>query len=108
MRSWRYCLDAAGVRGDAARADYSAAARYCQRRHFESWVPMRMLAPPASHPHLAAAAAIARYTDDLCDRGPVGERARKFEQWADHVGAALDTAVRSSGCSVRICTPPMY
>jgi phytoene synthase len=44
---------------------------------------------------MIAALALARYTDNLCDRGPVGERTQRFEEWAGHVGAALDTG--SSG-----------
>jgi 15-cis-phytoene synthase len=53
------------------------------------------LFPPQSLPHLAAAAALAGYTDDLCDRGPVGGRTQRFDEWAAHVGTALDTG--SSG-----------
>ncbi|WP_330256882.1 squalene/phytoene synthase family protein [Nocardia sp. NBC_00565] len=91
MRTWRRCLDSAGVRGDTARADFSAAARYTLRKHFEGWGPMQVLAPPESLPHIAAAVALARYTDDLCDSGPVEGRTQRFEEWADHVGTALDT-----------------
>lgn len=89
--SWRRCLDAAGVRGDSARADYSAAVRDIQRRHFVGSALMRVLTPPEGQPHMFAAVALARYTDDLCDRGPVGERTQRFEEWADQVGTALDT-----------------
>jgi phytoene synthase len=53
------------------------------------------LAPPESQPHLVATLALVRYTDDLCDRGPAGERAQRFGEWAGHVGTALDTG--SSG-----------
>ncbi|MGF6888624.1 phytoene synthase [Nocardia sp. GAS34] len=91
VRSWRRCLDAAGIREDTARADYSTAARYLQRRHFEVRVPLRVLAPPPSQPHMFAAIAIARYTDDLCDHGPVGARTQQFEEWAAQLGTALDT-----------------
>ncbi|WP_406239605.1 squalene/phytoene synthase family protein [Nocardia sp. NBC_01009] len=91
MRTWRRCLDAAGVRADTARADFSAAARFLLPRHFEGWGPLWVLAPPESLPHIAAAVALARYTDDLCDSGPAGGRTQRFEEWADHVGTALDT-----------------
>ncbi|WP_406276341.1 squalene/phytoene synthase family protein [Nocardia sp. NBC_00881] len=83
------------MRKGVVRADYSAAARYLQRRDFVGWVPGRVLAPPQSQPHIVAATALARYTDDLIDRGPVGERTQRFEEWAGQVGTALDTG--SSG-----------
>ncbi len=40
---------------------------------------------------MVAVAALVRYTDDLCDSGPVEGRTQRFEEWAAHVGAALDT-----------------
>ena len=95
MWSWRRCLDAASVRGDSVRADYSAAARYIERRHFAAWGTMRVLVPPEGQPHTFAAAALARYTDDLCDRGALPERTRRFDDWAASVVMALDTG--SSG-----------
>ncbi|MFQ6396623.1 squalene/phytoene synthase family protein [Nocardia sp. KC 131] len=95
MPSWRRCLDAPGVHDRAARADYSAIARYLCRREFAGWGPLWVLAPPESRPHLAAAVVVARYTDDLCDRGPVEGRTQRFKEWAAHVGTALDTG--SSG-----------
>jgi 15-cis-phytoene synthase len=91
MRSWQHCLDAAGVRGDTVRADCSAAARYLERRQFLGWVALRILVPPEGQPHTFAAAALGRYTDDLCDSGPVGERTQRFDEWAAQVGTALDT-----------------
>ena len=95
VRSWRHCLDAAGVQGDAACADYSAAARYIERRHFAAWGTMRLLVPPEGQPHTFALSALARYTDDLCDRGALAERTRRFDEWATSVVRALDTG--SSG-----------
>lgn len=97
MRSWQRCLDAAGMRGDTVRADFSSSARYLERRQAVGWLGLRLLVPPQSLPHLAAAAALARYTDDLCDLGPVGERARRFDEWAAQVGRALDTGSSEQG-----------
>jgi phytoene synthase len=91
MWPWRRCLDAAGVRGGTERADYSAAARYIERRHFAAWGTMRVLVPPQGQPHTFAAAALARYTDDLCDRGALSERTRRYDDWAASVMRALDT-----------------
>ncbi|MGO4614712.1 squalene/phytoene synthase family protein [Nocardia sp. 2YAB30] len=79
----------------AARADYSAAARYLWRREFAGWGSVRVLSPPESRPHLVAAVALLRYTDDLSDSGPVEGRAQRFDEWAAHVAAGLDTG--SSG-----------
>ncbi|WP_406280376.1 squalene/phytoene synthase family protein [Nocardia sp. NBC_00881] len=56
---------------------------------------LRTLVPPEGQPHIFAASAFARYTDDLCDTGPVEGRTQRFEEWADHVNTALDTG--SSG-----------
>jgi phytoene synthase len=88
---WQRCLDEAGARGGTLRADYSDAERYLQRREFLGWVALRVLVPPEGQPHTFAAAALGRYTDDLCDRGPVGERTQRFDEWAARVGTALDT-----------------
>ena len=73
------------------RADYSAAVRYLRRRQIAAWAGLRVLVPPERQPHVAAASALARYTDDLCDRGPVEGRKQRFGEWAARVGRALDT-----------------
>ena len=91
MRSWRQCLDAAGIRANVVRADYSVASRYLQRREFVARGTLRVLFPPRSQPHAIAAYALGRYTDDLCDHGPVDGRAQRFDEWATQVGTALDT-----------------
>src|SRR5690242_19724942 len=95
MRSWRRCLDAAGIGGEAARADFSAAERYLRRREWAMWAVLRILVPPESQPHMVAATALARYTDDLCDRGPIAERRQRFDQWVVDVRTARETG--SSG-----------
>jgi hypothetical protein len=68
---------------------------------------MQVLAPPESLPHITAAVALARYTDDLCGSGPAEGRTQRFEEWADRVGMALETVfapgsggvvVGSAGC----------
>jgi 15-cis-phytoene synthase len=73
------------------RGDYSAAERYLQRRQFVAWAGLRILVPPEGQPHVLAASALARFTDDLCDRGPVGRRKQRFDKWATQVRTALDT-----------------
>jgi phytoene synthase len=90
MWSWRRCLDAAGVRGAVVGADYLAAKRYLQRRDFAVWAGMRVLLPPEGLPYTLAAVALARYTDDLCDRGPIEGRKQRFDAWVSQVGMALD------------------
>ncbi|MFI1176855.1 squalene/phytoene synthase family protein [Streptomyces melanogenes] len=91
MSSWRACLDAAGVRGRTERADFSAALRYSRRTQFAAWASVRALMPPRIQPHVLAAEAVALYTDNLCDRGPAGERRQRFEEWSGEVAAALQT-----------------
>lgn len=95
MRSWRRCLAAAGVRGEAVRADYSAAARYLQRKESGSWILHRVLVPPEGQPHTVVTTALVRHTDDLSDSGPVEGRIQRFDEWAAQVQSALDTG--SSG-----------
>jgi phytoene synthase len=73
------------------RDDYSAAMRYLRRREFALRAGLHVLVPPEALPHILAAAALARYTDDLCDRGPIDGRQQRFDEWAGHVGAALDS-----------------
>ena len=73
------------------RADYLVALRYLRRREFVACRVLRLLFPSRSQAHAVAAYALARYTDDLCDRGPVEQRAKRFDEWAGHVRAALDT-----------------
>lgn len=72
-------------------ADYTAAGRYLKRRQFVGWAALRFLVPPEGQPHTLAAAALARYTDDLCDRGPAEGRKQRFDEWTAEVGTALDT-----------------
>jgi phytoene synthase len=91
VRSWRGCLTVTGVRDHQVRADYSAASRYLQRRELVGWGVLRVLLPPESQPHVVAATALACHTDDLCDRGPVADRAQRFDEWTAHVGTALTT-----------------
>lgn len=91
MRSWRYCLDAAGVRDSTLRADYTAAERFMRRRETAGWGALRFLTPPEFLPHAVAGAALAYFTDDVCDRGDAEGRARRFEAWATRVRSALDT-----------------
>ena len=91
MRSWRRCLDTAGVRDSALRADYTAAGRFLRRRETASWSVVRLMAPPEFVPHAFAGIALAYFTDDICDRGPAGERTERFETWAGFVQASLDT-----------------
>lgn len=77
------------------RADYSAAERYLKRRQVAAWAGLRILVPPVGQPHVLAASALARCTDDFCDCGPIWERKQRFDTWAAQVRAALDTG--SSG-----------
>ena len=90
MRSWRRCLDLAGVHERTLSADFTLAERFVRKREFALWGVLRTLAPPEFQPHAIAGAALLCFTDDICDRGPVGERAGRFEAWAGRVRQALD------------------
>lgn len=91
MRVWRRCMDAAGVRGSEARADYLKVAQFMQRREPAGYAAVRLLTPAHFQPHALAGYAFASFTDDLCDRGTVAERTRRLDAWAGQIRAALDS-----------------
>ncbi|POX37077.1 hypothetical protein C3486_30125 [Streptomyces sp. Ru73] len=84
-------MDAAGVRGSEARADYLKVAQFMQRREPAGYAAVRLLTPAHFQPHVLAGYAFASFTDDLCDRGTVAERTRRFDAWAGQIRAALDS-----------------
>lgn len=90
MRSWRRCLDAARIHGDALRSDYTRAAVRLLRREPAGYTALRLLAPEELQPHITAGYAFASYTDDVGDHGTVAERIRRFQSWSNKVVAALD------------------
>ncbi|WP_190038672.1 squalene/phytoene synthase family protein [Streptomyces fructofermentans] len=89
VRTWRSCLEAAGVTRGALRDDFDSAARYMRRREPAGYLAVRMLVPAAHQPFVLSGYAFASYTDDVCDRGTVAERTRRFDAWADQVRTAL-------------------
>jgi phytoene synthase len=62
-----------------------------QRREPAGYLAVRLLAPASFQPHVLAAYAFASFTDDICDRGTVQERTRRYEAWAEQVRAALSS-----------------
>lgn len=93
VRSFRRCLELAGIRGSVLRSDYSAAGRFLRRREPVNWGAVRVLTPAEFQPRVVAGTALVCITDDLCDSGPRGERKRRFEAWAERVRDALDSGV---------------
>ncbi|MDQ0931283.1 phytoene/squalene synthase family protein [Streptomyces turgidiscabies] len=91
MRSWQRCLDAAGVTSGTDRAAYSKAKQFMLSREPAGHLAVRLLIPDRLQPHVLAAYAFASFTDDLCDRGTVAERTRRYAGWAEQVRTALDT-----------------
>ncbi|MCF3961945.1 squalene/phytoene synthase family protein [Streptomyces fuscigenes] len=91
MRSWRRCLDLAGVRPAGLRADYTAAARYLRRREPALYGVVRLQAPAAFLPHALTGASMLGFTDDVCDKGSPADRVRQLDAWTGHVTRALDT-----------------
>ncbi|MEU7488171.1 squalene/phytoene synthase family protein [Streptomyces sp. NPDC042319] len=77
--------------GSEARADYLKVAQFMQRREPAGYAAVRMLTPAHFQPHVLAGYAFASFTDDLCDRGTVAERTRRFDAWAGQIRAALDS-----------------
>ncbi|MFF3483185.1 squalene/phytoene synthase family protein [Streptomyces sp. NPDC002701] len=89
MRTWRRSLEAAGVSQGALRDDYGKVARFMRRREPAGYLAVRLLVPAAHQPHALAGYAFASYTDDLCDRGTVAERVRRYDAWSAQVRTAL-------------------
>ncbi len=91
MRSWQRCLDAAGVHSGSDRAAYLKAKQFMLSREPAGHLAVRLLIPARMQPHILAGYAFASFTDDLCDRGTVPERTRRYQGWAEQVRTALDT-----------------
>ncbi|MDX2540580.1 phytoene/squalene synthase family protein [Streptomyces sp. WI04-05B] len=91
MRSWQRCLDAAGVTSGTDRAAYLKAKQFMLSREPAGHLAVRLLIPARLQPHILAGYAFASFTDDLCDRGTVAERTKRYAGWAEQVRTALDT-----------------
>lgn len=91
VRTWRRSLEAAEVRQDTLRDDYTKVARFMRRREPAGYLAVRLLVPVGQQPHVLAGYAFASYTDDVCDRGTVQERTRRYDAWDERVRAALDS-----------------
>ncbi|WP_328492478.1 squalene/phytoene synthase family protein [Streptomyces sp. NBC_00414] len=89
MRTWRKSLEAAEVSQGVLRDDYTKVARFMRRREPAGYLAVRLMVPADHQPHVLAGYAFASYTDDICDRGTVGERTRRFDAWAGRVRTAL-------------------
>ncbi|MFJ2262200.1 squalene/phytoene synthase family protein [Streptomyces sp. NPDC087844] len=89
MRTWRKSLEAAGVSHGTLRDDYMKAARFMRRREPAGYLAVRLMVPADHQPHVLAGYAFASYTDDVCDRGTVGERTRRYDAWDAQVRTAL-------------------
>ncbi len=66
-------------------------ARFMQRREPAGYLAVRLLVPASHQPHVLAGYAFASFTDDVCDRGTVQERTRRYDVWAEQVRAALSS-----------------
>ncbi|WP_409234277.1 phytoene/squalene synthase family protein [Streptomyces sp. PA5.6] len=92
MGSWDAALDAADVRGERLRADFTRQRRVVARYRFPQYAAVRLLLPRPTVPHLLAATAFMHHTDSLLDgEGSLRERTAAYEQWAGQVRAALAT-----------------
>ncbi|MGW6014598.1 squalene/phytoene synthase family protein [Streptomyces sp. NPDC055210] len=91
MRTWRKSLEAAEVSQGVLRDDYMKVARFMQRREPAGYLAVRLMVPADHQPHVLAGYAFASYTDDVCDRGTVEERTRRYDAWDAQVRTALDS-----------------
>ncbi|MEU9186973.1 squalene/phytoene synthase family protein [Streptomyces sp. NPDC048484] len=91
MRTWRRSLEAAGVNQGVLGDDYTKVARFMRRREPAGYLAVRLMVPVAHQPHVLAGYAFASFTDDVCDRGTVQERTRRYDAWDTRVRAALSS-----------------
>ncbi|PSM40407.1 hypothetical protein C6Y14_27405 [Streptomyces dioscori] len=91
MRTWRRSLEAAEVSQGGLRDDYMKVARFMRRREPAGYLAVRLMVPADHQPHVLAGYAFASYTDDVCDRGTVEERTRRYDAWDAQVRTALDS-----------------
>ncbi|MGP4045764.1 squalene/phytoene synthase family protein [Streptomyces sp. 2A115] len=91
MQTWRSCLESADAHRGELRDDYMKVARFMRRREPAAYLAVRLMAPASFQPHVLAGYAFASFTDDICDRGTVQERTRRYEVWAEQVRAALSS-----------------
>ncbi|MFI1677556.1 phytoene/squalene synthase family protein [Streptomyces sp. NPDC020607] len=92
MGSWDAALDAAGVRGERLRADFTRQRRVVARYRFPQYAAVRLLLPRPAVPHLLAATAFMHHTDNLLDGdGSLRERSAAYERWAGQTREALAT-----------------
>ncbi|UQA90654.1 squalene/phytoene synthase family protein [Streptomyces halobius] len=91
MTLWSRTLHAGGVRDERLRADYTTAAHYVARLEPFSYPALRTVLPPAWQPHLLAAHAFARHTDDLADLPPTRRHSECFHAWAEATAQGLTT-----------------
>ncbi|MFJ8934529.1 squalene/phytoene synthase family protein [Streptomyces sp. NPDC102365] len=91
MRTWRRSLEAAEVNHGVLRDDYMKVARFMRRREPAGYLAVRLMVPADHQPHVLAGYAFAAYTDDICDRGTVEERTRRYDAWNEQVRTALDS-----------------
>ncbi|MFB7629858.1 phytoene/squalene synthase family protein [Streptomyces sp. NPDC056149] len=91
MVLWSRTLHAGGVEDEPLRADYTAVAQYVARVEPLSYPAMRTVLPPAWQPHVLAALAFAKHTDDLADLPPAHRHGGRFHAWAEAVAHGLTT-----------------
>ncbi|MFE6685138.1 phytoene/squalene synthase family protein [Streptomyces sp. NPDC057743] len=89
MVLWSRTLHAGGIDVEALRADYTTAAHYVARVEPLSYPGVRTILPPAWQPHVLAAIAFAKHTDDLADLPPAHSHSGRFHAWAEAVANAL-------------------
>jgi phytoene synthase len=81
LATWRTALDAADIRGERLRLDYTRCAQFIRERDTGPYVGVRLMAPPAMQPHLLAGLAFANRTDDLADAGNSGPAQARRADW---------------------------
>ncbi|UNZ15926.1 squalene/phytoene synthase family protein [Streptomyces sp. 891-h] len=91
LTPWGHALNAAGLRGDRLRADYTAAAGMAFRRYPLWYVPTRLFMPAASQPYLLTVIAFGLHGDNLADVPAHEHDPEPLYTWNEQVRKGLRT-----------------
>lgn len=89
MTSWNKTLDAAGIRDQRLREDYTHQRVLVARFRRPAYLAVRLLLPAPLVPHVIAATAFMHYSDNLLDEGLRGERVVRYRAWEGQVRDGL-------------------
>ncbi|MEU2872737.1 squalene/phytoene synthase family protein [Streptomyces olivoreticuli] len=89
MHTWATVLDAAGVRDERLRADFTHRRGTVARYRPHAYLAVRLLLPARLVAPVIALTAFMHHTDTLLDTGPAAGRDEVWKRWEEDVRSAL-------------------